>query len=424
MFIPITDHSDHLPPVATIVAAVVAVLVPPLIKRWLCAILSFQRERQSMPDDRIAQLLIESNVSASSMHVHCMGAWTVQGIAALERKLAQMDWPSANDLVFDCTDILALDTAGAWLLHRTVYALQQRGKNVRLDGLRTEFNALLQLIASRSVHAEPAFPARIGLLENIGRKTWRNLDMLADMLAFVGESSVALLRSLRQPRRIRWRAILYNLQTAGYDAMPITGLLTFLMGVVIAYQGADQLQRFGANIFIVELVGLSMVRELAPLLAAIIIAGRSGSAYAAQIGTMKVTEETDALRTIGVDTQEMLVLPKMLALIIALPLLTVFADVAGIFGGMIMARAKLDVGFDVFLNRLGDAVSLSSFMVGIAKAPVFAAIIALTGCFQGFQVTGSADSVGRQTTVSVVQAIFLVILADALFSIVFNWFEL
>ena len=377
-----------------------------------------------MPADHIAQLLIEANASAASVRVYCKGAWTVQGIAALERQLAQMDWPAANDLAFDGSAISALDTAGAWLLHRTLHTLQQRGKNIRLDGLRPEFNALLQLIASRSTHTEPALPARISLLGNIGQRAWRNLQMLADMLAFVGESATALLRSLMQPRRIRWRVILHNLQTAGFEAMPITGLLTFLMGVVIAYQGADQLQRFGANIYIADLVGLSMVRELGPMLAAIIIAGRSGSAYAAQIGTMKITEEIDALRTIGVGSQELLVLPKMLALIVALPLLTVFADMAGIFGGMIMARSKLDVNFDVFFNRLGDAISLSSFLVGVAKAPVFAAIIALVGCFQGFQVSGSADSVGRQTTVSVVQSIFLVILADALFSIVFNWFDL
>ena len=193
---------------------------------------------------------------------------------------------------------------------------------------------------------------------------------------------------------------------------------------MIAYQGADQLQRFGANIYIADLVGLAMLRELSPLLTAIIVAGRSGSAYAAQIGTMKVTEEIDALRTIGISPQELLVLPKMLALIIALPLLTVFADVTGIIGGMIMARSKLDVSFDIFIDRLGDAVSLSSFLTGIVKAPVFAAIIALVGCFQGFQVGGSADSVGRQTTLSVVQAIFLVILTDALFSVVFNWLHL
>ena len=377
-----------------------------------------------MPTNHIAQLLIEADVRAVSVQVRCTGAWTVQGIAALERQLAQLGWPAADELIFDGSAITALDTAGAWLLQRTLHSLQQRGKSIRLHGLRPEFDTLLQLVTSRSAHAEPVLPAKIGLLEVIGRQAWRNQLGMFDMLAFVGESATVLMRSLMQPNRIRWRAILYNLQKSGLEAMPIVGLLTFLMGVVIAYQGADQLQRFGANIFIVELVGLSMVRELAPLLTAIIVAGRSGSAYAAQIGTMKVTEEIDALRTIGVGAQELLVLPKMLALIIALPLLTVFADVTGIFGGMIMASTRLDVSFDPFINRLDDAISLSSFLVGIAKAPVFAAIIALVGCFQGFQVSGSADSVGRQTTVSVVQSIFLVILADALFSIVFNWFKL
>lgn len=381
-----------------------------------------------MPDNHLAQLLIEADASAAPMQIQCRGAWTVRGIAALEQQLeqqlAQANWPAANDLVFNCSAVSSLDTVGAWLLHRTMQTLQQRGKNIRLDGLRPEFDALLQLVTSRSAHTDPAPSQKTGLLEHIGRRVWRNLETLPDMLAFIGESAMALLHSLAQPRRIRWRAVLYNLQTAGFEAMPIVGLLTFLMGVVISYQGSDQLQRFGADIFIVDLVGLSMVRELAPLLTAIIIAGRSGSAYAAQIGTMKVTEEIDALRTIGIGAQELLVLPKMLALIIALPLLTVFADITGIFGGMVMAYSRLDISFIVFLNRLDDAVSLSSFLVGIAKAPVFAAIIALTGCFQGFRVGGSADSVGQQTTVSVVQSIFLVILADALFSIVFNWLKL
>jgi phospholipid/cholesterol/gamma-HCH transport system permease protein len=223
---------------------------------------------------------------------------------------------------------------------------------------------------------------------------------------------------------MRWRHVLRSLQTAGFEALPITGLLSFLMGIVIAYQGAEQLQRFGANIYVADLVGLSMVRELSPMLTAIIVAGRSGSAYTAEIGTMKVTEEIDALRTIGVGPVELLVLPKMLALIIALPLLTVFTDVTGVLGGMVMARAQLDVSFDTFFDRLDDAISLTSFLIGIGKAPVFAIIIALVGCYQGFQVTGSADSVGRQTTVSVVQSIFLVIVTDALFSIAFSWLEI
>ena len=179
------------------------------------------------------------------------------------------------------------------------------------------------------------------------------------MLSFLGENALVLLRSLAQPRRIRWRPILHNLQTAGFEALPITGLLSFLMGIVIAYQGAEQLQRFGANIYIADLVGLSMVRELSPLITAIIVAGRSGSAYTAQIGTMKVTEEIDALRTIGIAPMELLVLPKLLALIIALPLLTVYADVMGVLGGMVMARAAARRRASAtFLDRLDEAISL------------------------------------------------------------------
>lgn len=374
-----------------------------------------------MTYQQIAQLVIEPNtVSATAVEVRCVGAWTVRGIAQLERRLDVLSWPGEGDVAIDGSAISALDTAGAWLLHRTIRELEGRRRNVSINGLRPEFSVLLQLIAATAVTPEHGAPARIGLLANIGQQAWRSLIGMFGMLSFIGESALILMRSLVQPRRIRWRPILHNLQSAGFEALPIVGLLSFLMGVVIAYQGADQLQQFGANIFIVDLVGLSMLRELSPLLTAIIVAGRSGSAYAAQIGTMKVTEEIDALRTIGIGPIELLVLPKMLALIIALPLLTVYADVTGVLGGMLMASSKLDVSFDVFLDRLGDAVSLASFLTGIGKAPVFAVIIALVGCYQGFQVSGSADSVGRQTTVSVVQSIFLVIVADALFSVVFN----
>ncbi|MFZ5523092.1 MAG: ABC transporter permease [Pseudomonadota bacterium] len=379
-----------------------------------------------MTADQIAKLVIQTDAATATgiVKVRCTGTWTVQGIAQLERQLDDITWPVAASLEIDSSAISALDTSGAWLLHRTAGSLEQHGINVRITGLRPEFSALLDLVSARAVMPAQLTQSRDDLLASIGRRAWQGLENLSGMLAFVGESAVALLRLIVQPRHIRWRTIFHNMQTAGFEALLIVGLLSFLMGVVIAYQGADQLQRFGANIFIADLVGLAMLRELSPLLTAIIIAGRSGSAYAAQIGTMKVTEEIDALRTIGVSPQELLVLPKMLALIITLPLLTVYADVTGVLGGMIMARAKLDVGFDVFFNRLGDAISLSSFLTGIVKAPVFAAIIALVGCFQGFQVGGSADSVGRQTTLSVVQAIFLVIVADALFSVVFNWLKI
>ena len=350
--------------------------------------------------------------------LRCAGAWVLRGIQPLEQTLAKLDWPDKGELSIDASAVTAMDTSGAWMLHRTMRALQQRGLSVQLRGLRPEFDALLQLIASRSLRQEAA--AAPGMLARFGQQSWHSLLNALGMLSFLGETTLVLLRSLAQPRRIRWRPILHNLQTAGFEALPITGLLSFLMGIVIAYQGAEQLQRFGANIYVADLVGLSMVRELSPMLTAIIVAGRSGSAYAAQIGTMKVTEEIDALRTIGVGQLELLVLPKLLALVLALPLLTVYTDAMGVLGGMVMARAQLDVSFSAFLGELDNSISLASYLIGIGKAPVFAVIIALVGCYQGFQVGGSADSVGRQTTVSVVQSIFLVILTDAMFSIVFS----
>ncbi len=240
------------------------------------------------------------------------------------------------------------------------------------------------------------------------------------MLSFVGANALALAACIAHPSRLRVRPILHNIHSAGFSALPIVGLLSFLLGVVVAYQGAAQLRNYGANIFVADLVGLSMLREFAPLMTAIIVAGRSGSAYAAQIGTMAVTEEIDAMRTIGIPPLDVLVLPKIFALVIALPLLTVYADVLGVFGGMVMARSQLGVGFEDFMDRLIHAIDLSTYLVGIGKAPVFAVIIALIGCFQGFRTRGGADSVGRQTTKSVVQAIFLVIVADALFSVLFS----
>jgi phospholipid/cholesterol/gamma-HCH transport system permease protein len=354
--------------------------------------------------------------------MRCAGAWVLRGLDQLEQKLARIRWPGEGNLLIDASAVSAMDTSGAWLLHRTMRTLKQHGRSVQLHGLRPQFDALLQLVASRPVAQSSA--AAPGMFARIGQRSWRSLLNAFGMLSFLGESVVMLLRSLIQPQRIRWRPILHNLQTAGFEALPITGLLSFLMGIVIAYQGAEQLQRFGANIYVANLVGLAMVRELSPMLTAIIVAGRSGSAYAAQIGTMKVTEEIDALRTIGVGPLELLVLPKMFALIVALPLLTVYTDIMGVLGGMVMARAQLDVSFGAYLDQLDDAISLASYLVGIGKAPVFAVIIALVGCYQGFQVGGSADSVGRQTTVSVVQSIFLVIVIDALFSIVFSWFDL
>ncbi|HXH03003.1 MAG TPA: MlaE family lipid ABC transporter permease subunit [Candidatus Competibacteraceae bacterium] len=354
--------------------------------------------------------------------IRCRGAWTVAGIEGLEGRLALVDWPLGS-FTLDGSAIEALDTTGALQLARLLEQLAEQGRAARLVGLAPADQALLELVQERRHEAgqRPPPPVGEGFLAGLGRQSVAHLINARDFLAFIGEVSTVIARTLAQPWRLRGRALLAVIESAGVNALPILALLTFLMGVVIAYQGGQQLKYYGANIFIVELVCLTMLRELAPLLTAIIVAGRTGSAFTAEIGTMRVTEEVDALRTIGISPLEILVLPKLGALLIALPLLALFADFVSVFGGMVMAQFLLGVTFAEFLDRVPQAVSLTSFLIGIGKAPVFAAIIALVGCYQGFQVQGGADSVGRQTTVSVVQSIFLVIVADAFFSVLFGW---
>lgn len=354
--------------------------------------------------------------------LHCVGVWTLQQVADLEQRLAGFPWPDRAELVWDTSAIRAMDTAGAWLLQRTLKTLQRDGRRVVLRGLRPEFAELMKMVSIDGKEAIlPATHPTFGWLEQIGRSAWDNLLQGLGFLSFIGESVIVLLRLVTRPHRIRWRALFYNLQAAGFNALPITGLLAFLMGIVIAYQGAEQLRLIGANIFIVDLVGISMLREIAPLITAVIVAGRSGSAYTAEIGTKKITEEVDALRTLGIAPMELLVLPKVVALVIALPLLTVYADALGVLGGMLIAHSQLGIGFSAFVDRFEDAVSLTNYLIGVGKAPVFGVIIALVGCYQGFQVSGDAESVGRHTTLSVVQSIFLVIISDAFFSVLFSW---
>jgi len=352
------------------------------------------------------------------------GHWTALAIGGIEARLARLHAPPSTRLVADGAGLEALDTAGAWLLQNTLQRLRNEGVEVSLQGLRAPwaavFDGVAQHLERQAAVPRPAAPPAAGTLQQLGRGSVELATQGAALLAFVGESATVLAASLLRPSRLRWRPILYNIRSAGFDALPIVGLLSFLLGIVVAYQAADQLRRYGANIFVADLVGLSMLREFAPLMTAIIVAGRSGSAYAAQIGTMAVTEEIDAMRTMAISPMEVLVLPKFIALVIALPLLTVFADVLGVAGGMVMASAQLGVGYGDFLNRFTQAVSASSFLTGVGKAPVFAAIIVMVGCFQGMRTRGGADSVGRQTTRSVVQSIFLVIVADAVFSVAFS----
>ena len=352
-------------------------------------------------------------------------------MGGIEHRLDALIATSGAETLVDGAGVDALDTAGAWVLQRLLLRTRGTGVAPTVSGLRAPFARLMDVVArqfaDQAAHPAPARTPAQNALERIGRGTVATLEEGFSMLSFVGEIAASIARCVAHPARWRWRPVLFNIRTAGFDALPIVGLLSFLLGVVVAYQGADQLRQYGANIFVADLVGVSMLREFAPLITAIIVAGRSGSSYAAQVGTMAVTEEIDTMQTLGIDPQEMLVLPRVIALMIALPLLTVFADVLGVLGvlgGMVMARQQLDVGYVDFLDRFVKAVVTSTALTGIGKAPIFAAIIAVVGCYQGFRTKGGADSVGRQTTRSVVQSIFLVIVADALFSIVFSALDL
>ncbi len=354
--------------------------------------------------------------------LRCSGPWTVRRLGDVAASLGRLVRDAQGALAIDLGAVERMDTGGAWLLVRTVADLEAQGRRVSLRGLSGETGRLYELVREVSAAgAPPAGPQEPGALESLGRQSLGALSDSVDFATFLGEVALRAIRLLGHPRKLRWREILNELAQAGHKALPILGLLSFLLGVVIAYQGGVQLRQYGATIFIADLVGLSMLREFAPLMTAIIVAGRTGSAYAAEIGTMKVTEEIDALRSIGISPIDMLVLPKLVALVVAMPLLTVYADITGVLGGMVMAGAQLHISFGTFIDRLGQALTLESYMVGVGKAPVFAAIVAAVGCFQGLQVSGSAASVGRRTTVSVVHSIIAVIVVDAAFSVAFNW---
>lgn len=379
--------------------------------------MNHHEDAPAAPADRPARLSMSADGKLC-----CSGAWTLDHLADLERQIAGLPEMPSGHIDCDGGDIVAMDTGGAWLLQRTLSRFERRGGTISMQGMPKDFGALMQTVAQNWAHTgQYQKSAPPSWLAQLGQRAWRAADNLRNALTFIGEAAAASAALLTRAQRMRWRVLLYNLQVDGLNGMPIVGLLSFLMGIVIAYQGSEQLKTFGANIFIVDLVGISLVREIAPLLTAILVAGRSGSAYTAQIGTMTVTEELDALRSLGISPMSLLVVPRAIALIIALPLLTVFADVVGVFGGMLIALSQLGVTFTEFLNRFEYAIVLRHYLIGIGKTPIFAGIIALVGCYQGFQVSGGVDSVGSHTTISVVQAIFLVIVTDAFFSILFSW---
>lgn len=338
------------------------------------------------------------------------GAYVLPRLAALQAAMPVGD--------LDLSGVDKLDTAGAWLILNTA-----RRTGAAVIGASPAQSDLLQAVKAALPPAEKRKrPARhvemLDRVDQVGRWTIAGAQGLARITGFFGLVVARLGRTLVQPWRLRLTALVAQMQQTGLNAVPIVALMGFLIGVVIAYQGADQLRQFGAEVFVVDLIAISVLRELGILLTAIIVAGRSASAFTAAIGSMKLHEEVDAIRTLGLDPVEVLVLPRVLGLLLMLPVLTVIADLTGLLGGAVMSWVTLGISPGVFRTRLLDT-DVTHFLVGMAKAPFFAVIIGVIGCFQGLQVAGNAESVGQLTSRAVVQAIFMVIVADAAFSILF-----
>ena len=343
------------------------------------------------------------------------GPLLVSSIGKLDAALRELAGPVQ---FIDISAATPMDTVGAWVIHR--FAEEQ---SAEVLGATEQADILIEAVAGSS--AEPVVtPPRENVLtrvpEHIGGVVLDFFHGLKLNVGFMGAILVAFAAVIRHPSRFRLRAVVRQMELVGVTSLPIIGLMSFLIGIVIAQQGAVQLAQFGAETLTVNLVGRITLRELGVLMTAIMVAGRSGSAFAAQLGTMKLTEEIDAMRTIGVSPMEALVIPRVLAAVLMMPLLGFFASCMGILGGATISSLTLGIPFFTFLERIQEVVPLYDFYVGMAKAPVFGLIVALAGCYQGLRVEGNAEEVGKRTTKAVVQAIFMVIVLDAFFAIFFS----
>jgi phospholipid/cholesterol/gamma-HCH transport system permease protein len=362
---------------------------------------------------------VESQRRDSELMVTLSGRWDAAALRDIDASLARLDLTGIDSVLLQGEP--EVDLSGAWALHRFQSQLAERRIATRYaaqvpDAVRVVAKVLKDKHdADCSADDETPFNP----VEAIGRTTVERAREVVRGLEFLGRICMVWLRAFGSLRRIRPISVVRHVYDTGITAIPIVSLIAFLISVIMAYLSAGQLKQFGASIFVVDLITIGVLRELGVLLTAIIIAGRSGSAFAAEIGAMKLNEEVDALVATGVDPIETLVLPRIAGLVIALPLLTFIADVVGLLGGALLCYALLDMPLQQFISRANEAIAPTTFWVGIWKAPVFAVLIAMAGTYRGMQVRGSSRELGRLTTVAVVQAIFLVLLADALFAILF-----
>jgi len=363
---------------------------------------------------------LQFSQDSSSAQIDAGGSWTISSVDHLHKEVVKLSLDRYHTVNIDFSQIERMDTAGACIARRLLGMTGGSSQNVRSNESVDAMLSSIDRFQPASLPHRPKVNFFVSKVENIGKATFEAIDLAACFMEFIGEITSRLVTGLFHPARLRLHQTTSQIELSGFNAIPIIILISFLIGIVVAYQGALQLGKLGADVYTVDLLAVTLLRELGILLTAIVIAGRSGSTFAAEIGSMKINQELDAMKTIGMDPIETLVLPRLIGLIIALPILTLIADVSGIIGGGMMIWVYLDMSPTLFMYHLLNAVSPWTFWVGMIKAPVFALIIAVIGCYEGMQVSGSAESVGNHTTRAVVESIFMIIVFDALFSIVFG----
>jgi len=353
--------------------------------------------------------------------VNVRGQWVFDDVLALEEATASVLPEADQSVTFQCDGLEDIDIAGAWVLFDRTEQLMELGIKSELTGFKAAHFKFLQNIidtaAIREYEEPPDSPERPKVVREVVEKLGRATSAQIEDLGAIARS---ILDGVRNPSLIIVGETIKQIYFTGVQAIPVVVVITFLIGIVTAHQASGQLEKFGAMVLVVDLVSISITREMGVLLAAIMVAGRSGSAFAASIGVMKLNEEVDAMRVLGLNPNQMLVIPRVLGLVIALPVLTIFADIAGIAGGALIAVGSLGVSPLQFLERVAYSTDLSDFYVGLSKAPIFALLIAMVGTLRGMQVQNSAEELGLKTTLAVVQSIFLIIVADAFFATLFT----
>ena len=367
---------------------------------------------------------LTATASGDVLELRPAGSWTAANVTTLEALsgtvAAQLDRSKA--LRLDMAGVRELDTLGAWLIEKMSRRATSAGRRAEIVGVADNYAGLIQEVHHVNRHNPAPVPALnpvVANLNEIGRAAVGAREDVAAFLEMLGSLFLALVGVLRRPRSLRLTSLVYQLYRVGWQAIPIMALITFLIGAIIAQQGFFHFRKFGADSYVVDMVGILVLRELGVLIVAIMVAGRSGSAYTAELGSMKMREEIDALSTMGLDPTEVLILPRIIALVVALPILSFIGSMAALYGGGLVAQLYGGMGPAIYIARLHDAVSVTSFEVGIIKAPFMALAIGIVACSEGLRVKGSAESLGKQTTTSVVKSIFLVIVLDGLFAIFF-----